>query len=74
MSDNRKNFLQRILMTVSGAKAAPEVESKPVFVNETPAWVEINAVNRASIESGVHLEQMRKAQAEMLSKQLQTYS
>jgi hypothetical protein len=65
MSDNRKNFLQRILSTISGTKSLqPQVESKPVFVNQTPAWLEINAVNRASMESGVHLEQARRDQAE----------
>ncbi len=73
MSENRKNFLHRIFVNLKSAKAAPEpVKSNVVVVNDTPAWLEIRAVNRASVESGVHLEMQRQAQCDSLASRLTT--
>jgi len=74
MSENRNSFLHRIFVNLKGTKAAPApLETKPVIVNDTPAWLEISAVNRASVESGVHLELQRQAQCESIASRLTRY-
>jgi hypothetical protein len=73
MSENCKNFLHRIFDLV-GAKSAPApVETKPVVANDTPAWLEISTVNRASVESAVHLELQRQAQADSIASRMTRY-